>query len=163
VCRRRDYLTRAHIRVPFDGEINSLKVESCQREGQDSRRGGPRTPVKIITGKTSCFRLVGNFSDKFPTRGSLAWQPAHSHEHSPSPTKTWPIPRGATSAHKLFRYDAGGACSPCHASAPAGGTRRRSTLTEVLMQLCSAARCDRTAQNNSVLSPKPIHVAIKQY
>jgi hypothetical protein len=23
-------------------------------------------------------------------------------------------------------------------------------------------RCDRTAQNNSVLSPKPVHVAIKQ-
>jgi hypothetical protein len=26
----------------------------------------------------------------------------------------------------------------------------------------NAAKCDRTAQNNSVLSPKPVHVAIKQ-
>jgi hypothetical protein len=29
-------------------------------------------------------------------------------------------------------------------------------------ELESEATCDRTAQNSSVLSPKPVHVAIKQ-
>jgi hypothetical protein len=131
-----------------------------QREGQDSRRGGLRTPVKTIIGKTSCSWLVGSFSDKFSTRGSfarqvfalhdrypfrttslrLAWQAARSHEHSPSPTKMQTVPHGATTARELFCYDAWGTSPPCHASALVGDTRGRPDLTWVLMQLCPTAQ-----------------------
>jgi hypothetical protein len=35
-------------------------------------------------------------------------------------------------------------------------------LRPISQELPEDVRCDRTAQNNSVLSPKPVHLAIKQ-
>jgi hypothetical protein len=106
-------VTRARIRVPLrrqdnlsrDGVFQHLR----QCEGQDSRRGGLRTSIKTITGKTSCFQPVGSISNQFSTRGSpseqslprttslrLARQVYTPHNKSPPRTTSRSFARAAT-------------------------------------------------------------------
>jgi hypothetical protein len=88
-------LTRARIRAPFEGEIT---CQDRQRQGKDTGKGGEKTLVKTLTGKTSSLWPVGCISDQFPTRGTpttslrLARQ-VQSRDKSPPCTKS-PVPTG---------------------------------------------------------------------
>jgi hypothetical protein len=94
-------LTRVHIRVPFEGEIishetrfsdtiDNVKVKIDNVKSKDSVRGGPRTPIKTLTGKTPSLRPDGSISDSSLLEGPpprslrLARQLSASHEKSPS-------------------------------------------------------------------------------
>jgi hypothetical protein len=95
--------------------------QDWQCEGQDSRRGGLRTHVKTITGKTSCSRPVGSISNQFPTRWTpseqsppsttslrLTRQAARSHEQFPTSSEAWSTTRGATPGWNVFTATRGG-------------------------------------------------------
>jgi hypothetical protein len=99
-------------------------------------RSSPDNPLS----HTTTLRLARGVSashEEFPSR---LRQPAHLHEHSPSPTNTQSTQRGATPTPGFPRYDAWGTSSPCHASTRAGNARRRPTLTRTIMHHCSATR-----------------------
>jgi hypothetical protein len=124
--------------VEFSDTIDNVKAK-------DSREGGLKTPLTTIIGKTSCSRLVVTFPDKFLTRGSLARQVSASHDKQLVRTSTLRLRPGHKPYHVVRprhvnssadTWDTG---SPCHASAPAGGTRGHLALTGVLMQLCPTA------------------------
>jgi hypothetical protein len=66
--------------------------------------------------------------------------------------------------YKQLKFSPIDTVSVVHEKAEKRSVCEANLLLVVLFQLLvvEASDCDRTAQNSSVLSPKPVHVAIKQ-
>jgi hypothetical protein len=96
---------RSPLNTRLPNTIDNVKAK-IDNVGQDSRRGGVRTPVKTHTGKTSSLRPVGSISDQFPTRGipptslRLARQVSASHYKYPPRTTSLHLARGVSALHE---------------------------------------------------------------
>jgi hypothetical protein len=81
----------------------------------------------------------------------IHWRPPSAHA---PPTPSAPSPSPTTTTRTQL-----GSSSRVRPQATASSKRR---VGSARRRLLLGIRCDRTAQNNFVLSPNPVHVAIKQ-
>jgi hypothetical protein len=141
----RDPLQRAMENQANDQQDGELEETTKGLEPRFKTRR-TRTPVKTITGKMSCSRLVVTSSDQFPTRGtpsdkSLPRTTSYSFARAVSASDpgashtTWRDPgAGAPPPQRV------GGGSPCHANTPAGAPQRQLAPTGALMRLRPAAQ-----------------------
>jgi hypothetical protein len=90
--------------------------------------------------RTRSLRLARQVSVPHEESPPRLQQPVCSHEQFPSPTKTRPTRTWRHLDARASLNDTWGASSPCHANAPASGTRGRPARTRAIMRYCSIAQ-----------------------
>jgi hypothetical protein len=158
--------TIKNIKISFWNNQNKKHKKYCSCcEFGPWEKTGPRPYFRIILGPRPSSRRPGR---RTSPRTSPSWATfgpiAGGHSWSFIAADQNPTATRGCSTNKTGVQLLSGNPSPSFHPSPASVARTTAAAAGLVLPAAGDGRrrCDRTTQNNSVLSPKPVHMAIKQ-